>query len=74
MAFEPTGRRLACVFADGTASIVTFAAKGATLSDLGVRGAVHVGWGDGLVFGYKDGRAENGDRHARPSERPAARQ
>jgi hypothetical protein len=74
MAFEPSGRRLACVFADGTAAIVTFAAKGATVSDLGVRGATHVAWGDGLVFGFKDGHAECGDRHARPSDRPAARQ
>lgn len=72
IAFEPTGRRLACVFADGTAAIVTFAQKGATLSDLGVRGATQVAWGDGLVFGFKDGHAESGDRHARPSERPSA--
>lgn len=72
MAFEPSGRRLACVFADGTAAIVTFAQKGATVSDLGVRGASHVAWGDGLVLGFKDGHAESGDRHARPSERPAA--
>lgn len=74
MAFEPSGRRLACVFADGTASIVTFAPKGATVADLGVRGASHVAWGDCLVFGFKDGHVENGDRHARPSERPSARQ
>jgi hypothetical protein len=73
LAFEPSGRRLACVFADGTAAIVTFASKAATVSDLGVRGATHVAWGDGLVFGYKDGHAESGDRHARPSDRPAAR-
>lgn len=70
MAFEPLGRRLACVFADGTARIVTLASSGATVSDLGVRGASHVAWGDGLVFGFKDGRVESGDRHARPSERP----
>jgi hypothetical protein len=72
LAFEPSGRRLACVFADGTAAIVTFAQKAATVSDLGVRGATHVAWGDGLVFGFKDGHAECGDRLARPSERPAA--
>jgi hypothetical protein len=73
MAFEPSGRRLACVFADGTAAVVTFASSGATVSDLGVRGASHVAWGDSIVFGFKDGRAESGDRHVRPSERPAAR-
>ncbi|MBX3199342.1 MAG: PQQ-binding-like beta-propeller repeat protein [Labilithrix sp.] len=72
MAFEPSGRRLACVFADGTAAIVTFAQRGATVSDLGLRGASHVAWADGLVFGFKDGHVESGDRHARPSERPAA--
>lgn len=72
LAFEPTGRRLACVFADGTAAIVSFAQKGATVADLGLRGATHVAWGDGLVFGFKDGNAESGDRHAPPSERPAA--
>jgi WD40 repeat protein len=74
LAFEPIGRRLAAVFADGTASVVAFAQKGATVSDLGVRGASHVAWGDSLVFGFKDGRVESGDRHAPPSERPAARQ
>lgn len=73
VAFEPSGRRLACVFADGTAALVTFAARGATVSDLGVRGATHVAWADHLVFGFKDGRAESGDRHVRPSERPASR-
>ena len=74
MAFEPAGRRLAVVFADGTASIITFAPKGATLADLGVRGATCAAWGDRLVFGFKDGHAESGDRHTSPSERPAARQ
>ncbi|MDF2695089.1 MAG: WD-repeat protein [Labilithrix sp.] len=69
LAFEPSGRRLACVFADGTAAIVTFAQKGATVSDLGLRGATHVSWGDGLVFGFRDGGAECGDRHVLPSER-----
>jgi hypothetical protein len=74
MAFEPAGRRLAVVFADGTASIITFAPKGATLADLGVRGATCAAWGDGLVFGFKDGHAETGERHAPASDRPAARQ
>lgn len=74
LAFEPTGRRLAAVFADGTVGVVTFTQKGATLADLGLRGASHVAWGDSLVIGFKDGRLESGDRHAPPSERPAARQ
>ena len=72
IAFEPSGRRLACVFAAGTAAIVPFAQKGATVSDLGLRGATHVAWGESLVFGFKDGHVESGDRHARPSERPSA--
>ena len=75
MAFEPSGRRLACVFADGTAAVVTFAQKGATVSDLGLRGVTHVAWGESLVFGFRDGHVESGERHARPSDRPpAARQ
>lgn len=73
LAFEPAGRRLAAVFADGTAAVVAFTQKGATVSDLGIRGATHVAWGDSLVFGFKDGHIESGDRHAPPSERPAAR-
>ena len=73
LAFEPNGRRLAAVFADGTAAVLTFTQKGATVADLGLRGASHVGWGDSLVIGFKDGRVESGDRHAPPSERPAAR-
>jgi outer membrane protein assembly factor BamB len=72
MAFEPSGRRLACVFADGTARLATFAAKCATWSDLGLRGVSHVAWSDVLFFGFKDGRVESGERHVRPSERPSA--
>jgi hypothetical protein len=53
---------------------VTFTQKGATVADLGLRGASHVAWGDSLIIGFKDGRIECGDRHAPPSERPAARQ
>ena len=74
LAFEPTGRRLAAVFADGTAAVVNFTQKGATVADLGLRGASHVAWGDSLIIGFKDGKVECGDRHAPPSERPAARQ
>lgn len=71
LAFEPSGRRLACVFADGTAAIATFTPKGATIADLGLRGATRVAWGDGLVVGFKDGRVESGERHARASDRPS---
>jgi WD40 repeat protein len=72
LAFEPSGRRLACVFADGTAAIVSFAQKGATVSDLGLRAATQVSWADGLVFGFKDGRVESGDRHVRSSDQPSS--
>ncbi len=74
MAFEPSGRRLACVFADGTARVATFAQKGASWSDLGLRGVTSVAWGDSLILGFKDGHVESGERHARPSDRPTARQ
>jgi DNA-binding beta-propeller fold protein YncE len=73
LAFEPTGRRLACVFADGTAGLAAFSQKGATMADLGLRGVSGVAWADDLVFGFKDGHFESGQRHVRPSERPSAR-
>ncbi len=73
LAFEPSGRRLACVFADGTAALVTLA-KSASVTDLGLRGATHVAWGEGPIVGFRDGRAERVDAIARttPSNRPLA--
>jgi hypothetical protein len=72
MAFEPSGRRLACVFGDGTASIVVFSKTGAAVTDLGVRGATSVAWGTTLVLGFKDGHLEGGDRHTQASDAPAS--
>jgi WD40 repeat protein len=66
IAFEPTGRRLACVFADGNGAVVSLGPKGATMDDLYVRGAVRVTWADDLVIGFADGRVE------RPEIRPSA--
>ena len=60
LAFEPAGRRLACVFADGTAALLTLA-KSASVTDLGLRGATHVAWGDEPIVGFRDGRVERID-------------
>lgn len=73
LAFEPSGRSLACVFADGTAALVTFSPKGASLTDLGLRAAARVVWADGWVFGFRDGRVASADPTPRPpSVRPSA--
>jgi hypothetical protein len=58
MAFDGVGRRLACVFADGTAGLVKLGPHGATLEDIGLTGAARVAWGDDAVFGFLDGRVE----------------
>lgn len=58
LAFDSDGRRLACVFADGTAGLVKLGPKGATIEDLPLTGAVRVAWGAEAVFGFADGRVE----------------
>lgn len=58
IAFEATGRRFACVLADGTACHVALGPKKAQVTDLGLRGATSVAWGKELVFGFADGRVE----------------
>ena len=57
IAFEASGRRFGCTFADGTAAVVTLG-KQALVEDLGLRGASHVAWGTTPVFGLADGRVE----------------
>ncbi len=57
IAFESTGRRFGCTFADGTAAVVTLG-KQALVEDLGLRGASQVAWGTTPVFGLADGRVE----------------
>ncbi len=58
LAFDAGGRRLACVFADGTAGLVKLGARGATIEDIALTGATRVAWGDDAVFGFADGRVE----------------
>lgn len=57
IAFESSGRRFGCTFADGTAAVVTLG-KQALVEDLGLRGASQVAWGTTPVFGLADGRVE----------------
>lgn len=61
LAFDPSGRRIGCAFADGTAAVLTLGPKGATSVDLGLRDVARVGFsGDGteLLVAFRDGRLE----------------
>lgn len=58
LAFDKEGRRIACVFADGTAGLVKLGPKGATIEDIPLTGCTRVAWGDEAVFGFSDGRVE----------------
>jgi len=58
LAFDGDGRRLACVFADGTAGLVKLGPRGATMEDICLTGAARVAWGEEAVFGFLDGRVE----------------
>jgi hypothetical protein len=58
LAFDGEGRRIACVFADGTAGLVKLGPRGATIEDIALTGATRVAWGDDAVFGFADGRVE----------------
>ena len=58
LAFDADGRRLACVFADGTAGLVKLGPRGATIEDIPLTGVAHVAWGDDAFFGFADGRVE----------------
>ena len=71
LAFDSDGRRIACVFADGTAGLVKLGPKGATIEEISLTGATRVAWGDDLVFGFVDGRVER--LAATSSKREAAR-
>lgn len=56
LAFEQSGRKLVCAFADDTAAIVSLGAKGASVDEVDVRNAAHVAWGtSGPIFGLCDG-------------------
>ncbi len=69
LAFEQSGRKLACAFADGTAATITLTAKGAAVSDIAIKNVAHVAWAGtaGPAFGLSDGgvsRAPSGGRVA----------
>ena len=72
LAFDSGGRRLACVFADGTAGMVKLGPGGATMEDVSLTGAARVAWGEQAVFGFLDGRVERLAGTAK-SEAPRAR-
>ncbi|MDB4996659.1 MAG: WD-repeat protein [Myxococcaceae bacterium] len=69
LAFDKEGRRIACVFADGTAGLVKLGPRGATIEDIALTGVARVAWGDDAVFGFADGRIER----LVASPQPAAR-
>lgn len=58
LAFDKEGRRIACVFADGTAGLVKLGPRGATIEEIPLTGVARVAWGDEAVFGFTDGRIE----------------
>jgi len=58
LAFDDAGRRLACVFADGTAALVQLGPRGATIDEITLSGAAKVAWGDEAVFGFGDGAVQ----------------
>jgi hypothetical protein len=73
LAFDSEGRRIACVFADGTAGLVKLGPRGATIEDIALTGATRVAWGDDAVFGFSDGRVERLAGTSSKREAPRAR-
>ena len=73
LAFDKEGRRIACVFADGTAGLVKLGPKGATIEDVPLTGCTRVAWGDDAVFGFSDGRVELLPGTSSKREAPRAR-
>jgi outer membrane protein assembly factor BamB len=56
LAFEQSGRKLVCAFADDTAAIITLGAKGASVDEVDARNVAKVAWtSGGPVFGLCDG-------------------
>lgn len=56
LAFEQTGRKLVCAFADDTAAVITLNSKGASVDEVDVRNVAKVAWGsNGPIFGLDDG-------------------
>lgn len=75
LAFDGEGRRIACVFADGTAGLVTLGPRGAVIEDVTLQSprAVRVAWGDDAVFGFADGGVERVAGTSSKREAPRAR-
>ena len=75
LAFDNEGRRIACVFADGTAGLVKLGPRGATIEDIALQSprAVRVAWGDDAVFGFADGAVERIPGTSSKREAPRAR-
>ncbi|MFO0671627.1 MAG: PQQ-binding-like beta-propeller repeat protein [Polyangiaceae bacterium] len=71
LAFDPTGRKLAAVLANGTAVVVSLDQK-AAVSTLDVPHAARVTWSDALVIGLTDGRLERASFGAPPAKAPVA--
>lgn len=68
LAFEQTGRKLVCAFADDTAAIITLGAKGASVDEVDVHDVAKVAWGSsGPVFGLGDGNITR----TKPTQRAA---
>jgi len=71
LAFDPTGRKLAAVLANGTAVVVSLDQK-AAVTTLDVPHAARVTWSDALVIGLTDGRLERASFGAPPAKAPVA--
>ncbi|MBX3191180.1 MAG: hypothetical protein KF819_29555 [Labilithrix sp.] len=67
LAFDEAGRRLAVVFADGTAGLVSLRPGGAAIEEIALTGAARVAWGESAVFGFADGRVERMAGEKRPA-------
>jgi outer membrane protein assembly factor BamB len=69
LAFEQSGRKLVCAFADDTAAIITLGSKGASVDEVDVHNVAKVAWASsGPVFGLGDGNISR----AKPTARSAS--
>lgn len=69
LAFEQSGRKLVCAFADDTVAIVSLGAKGASVDEVDVRNVAQVAWAaGGPVFGLGDGNV----LRPKPAQRAAS--
>jgi outer membrane protein assembly factor BamB len=69
LAFEQSGRKLVCAFADDTAAIISLGAKGASVDEVDVHNVAKVAWStSGPVYGLGDGNVT----HSKPTQRAAS--